>query len=124
MSGMYNWVRHNGTKLYEVGILPDGTLHNPRGYPEEDVRSAVVTANARRHERRSLAAKKAAETRRQRTAKRVYAVAERLIGNCAVGARNTCAICRRRLSDQESIGRGIGSECWQDVLDELRRDIP
>ena len=48
----YNWVRHNGEKLFDVGILPDGTLHNPRGYPDEDVRSAVLAADARRRERR------------------------------------------------------------------------
>ena len=36
----YRWVYHNEAKLYDVGILPDGTLHNPRGYPDDDVRSA------------------------------------------------------------------------------------
>ena len=27
-----------------------------------------------------------------------------------------CCICRKELSDSESIARGIGSDCWQDVL--------
>ncbi len=45
----YKWVWHHDgtTRLYEVGIMPDGSLYNPRGYPEDDVRSAVVcTENA------------------------------------------------------------------------------
>ena len=56
----YKWVNHEGERLYEVGILADGTLHNPRGYPDDVVRAAVLAADARKHERRSRAAKKAA----------------------------------------------------------------
>lgn len=118
----YNWVRHNGEKLFDVGILPDGTLHNPRGYPDEDVRSAVLAADARRRERRSRGAKKAAETRRQRTARLTYVVAKRLtLDDKPIGPRDTCAICGRDLGDQQSIARGIGSECWQGVLEAIAR---
>jgi hypothetical protein len=28
-------------------------------------------------------------------------------------------VCGRGLSDQQSIVRGVGPECWQDVLDQL-----
>ena len=56
----YKWVRHEGGKLYEVGIRADGALYNPRGYPEDVVRAAVLAADQRRHERRSHAAQKAA----------------------------------------------------------------
>ena len=116
----YKWVftdLSTGEKLYSVGILADGTLYNPNGYPDELVRTAVLAANARCHERRSKAAKQAAETRRQRTAKQVYAVAKRLTqGGNPIGPRKNCVICGRGLSDQPSIARGIGSECWQDVL--------
>jgi len=52
----YKWVTHNGVKLYQVGILADGTLHNPNGYAEEEVRAAVESTNARIHARRSAAA--------------------------------------------------------------------
>ena len=128
MTGRYKWVWHGGERLFDVGILDDGTLHNPRGWPEDIVRAAVMAADERRHARRSQAAKKAAETRRQRTAKRVYAVAKRLTlqGN-PVGPRNSCVICGRGLGDQQSIDRRIGSECWQDVLSAvaaLRRQAP
>jgi hypothetical protein len=42
----YKWVYHGAEKLYEVGILPDGTLHNPRKYPDDIVRAAVLAADA------------------------------------------------------------------------------
>jgi hypothetical protein len=61
--GKYRWVRYGDDRLYEVGVLEDGTLHNPRGYPEEIVRAAVLAADTRKHERRSRAAKKAAATK-------------------------------------------------------------
>ena len=118
---VYKWVHHNGTTLYSVGILPDGTLHNPRGYPDDDVRSAVLATDARRHERRSQAAKKAGDTRRRRIAQKIYAVAKRLtLNGASIGPQNTCA--GRGLGDQQSIERGVGSECWQGVLDVLMRE--
>jgi hypothetical protein len=116
----YKWVTLvDGTQMYEVGIEVDGSLFNPRGYPDDEVRAAVLAANERRRQRRSNGAKKAAETRRERTAARVYQAAKRLTlaGGNSIGPRGSCFICRRRLGDSDSINRGIGSECWQDVLD-------
>jgi hypothetical protein len=43
--GRYKWVYH------------DNARHNPNGYPEDIVRTAVLAADTRRHERRSAAAK-------------------------------------------------------------------
>ena len=60
------------------GILPDGTLHNPNNYPDDIVRAAVLAADARRHERRSQAAKRAAVTRSKRQERKVYAIAKAL----------------------------------------------
>jgi hypothetical protein len=34
-SSRYKWVKHEGVRLYDVGILADGSLHNPNGYPAE-----------------------------------------------------------------------------------------
>jgi hypothetical protein len=102
----YKWVWHGAERLYQVGILPDGSLYKPNNYPEDIVRRAVQAADARRHERRSKAAKLAGETRRQRQARKVYAVAK---GEARIiGPRNNCYICGRGLSDAESITRGIG----------------
>ena len=51
---MYLTVRHrNGMPLHNVGVLSDGTLVNPNGYPENLVREAVETADAR-YRRRAL----------------------------------------------------------------------
>ena len=112
----YKWVRHEGGKLYEVGILADGALYNPRGYPEDVVRAAVLAADQRRHERRSHAAQKAAGTRRGRQHNKVYAIARHIVGGRKIGPRSHCAVCGRGLDDPQSVARGIGSECWQDVL--------
>jgi hypothetical protein len=129
MSG-YKWVRlpvalqggaaSDGTPytdlLFNVGIDPDGTVINPRGYPEDIVRAAVTAADARRHERRRNAAKKAAATRAVRRELKIKRIADRIRTNQGIGARRTCYVCGKGLSDTISINRGIGPECWQDVL--------
>jgi hypothetical protein len=112
----WKWVRHGADVLYEVGILEGGTLHNPRGYPDEIVREAVLAADARRAERRSNGAKKAAVTRNRRQETRVLQIAKRIVEGSGTGPRINCVICGRGLADTESIQRGIGSECWQGVL--------
>ena len=107
--------------LRDVGILKDGTLHNPRGYPENIVRAAVKRADAQEHEARSNAAKKAAITRARRQERQILAIARRIVANAKIGPRDNCVICSKGLSDQESIERGIGSECWQHVLDQIEK---
>ena len=114
-------MHHDNTTLHDVGVLPDGTLHNPRGYPDDEVRAAVLAADARRHERRSRAAKKAAVTRRGRQERQVYAAAARIAQGGCIGPRRHCAICERGLDDAQPIARGIGSECWQGVLEQIGR---
>jgi hypothetical protein len=112
----YTWVHHGEAKLYSVGILSDGTLQNPNGYPDDVVRAAVLAADKRWHEHRSRAAKKAAATRERRRQKKVYSVARQFLSNGSIGPRPNCAICGRGLSDQPSVARGIGPECWGDIL--------
>ena len=122
---LYKWVYYNdGTRiaqLRDVGILPDGTLHNPRNYPEEMVRAAVLAADERRHKRASQAAKKATETRRRRQDKKIDAAALALAAGKQLGPRSNCYVCGRGLGDPQAIARGIGSECWQDVLRSIER---
>ena len=112
---IWKWIREPtvpGGRLYDVGILPDGTLHNPRGYPEHLVRQAVEAANERRHEKR-----------RTRPGRRPPPAPPTGSGkslksspNCKADGHITpgdsCEICGRHLTDPESIGRGIGSDCW------------
>lgn len=115
----WKWVRHEGAMLYSIGVNPDGSLHNPNGYPEGTVRAAVAAAEQRRHQRRSTAAKKAAETKRRRQEKRTYDIVQRIGAGERFGPRSHCVICKRGLDDPQSINRGIGSECWQAVLDHI-----
>jgi hypothetical protein len=122
----YRWVFHphsheRALRLHDVGILDDGSLHNPNGYPEEVVRAAVLAADTRRHERRSRAAKEAAVTRARRQERCIQQTAKRIIESAKIGPRSNCVICGRGLGDPVSIDRGIGSECWQAVLDEIER---
>jgi Family of unknown function (DUF6011) len=112
----YKWVRSGSSRFDNVGILADGTLHNPNGYPAEAVREAVQAADERRRQRRSKAATKAAGTRRRRQENRVYDTAQRILEGRRLGPRRHCVICGKGLSDTESIERGIGSDCWQGVL--------
>jgi hypothetical protein len=106
----------SGNLLRDVGILADGTLYNPNGYPEDVVRSAVLAAIERKKKRRSDGAKKAAATRAIRMERRVYEVARNLGLNCKYGPRGRCYICDKELGDQQSIERGIGSDCWDRVM--------
>ena len=102
-----------------LGSVPDGTLHNPNGYPDDLVRAAVAAADARWHERRVKSAKKAVETRQRRHQARVDAIARRLVAGGAYGPSRHCASCGRALDDADSVRRGIGSECWQNVLGKI-----
>jgi hypothetical protein len=121
MSNKYRWVYYEGVRLLNVGFESDGSLYNPNNYPEDVVRTAVLSANARRHARRSGAAKKAAVTRRHRQQVKVYNVAQKLKNGSRVGPRSNCVICGKGLTDFESIDRGIGSECWQGVLTQIEK---
>jgi hypothetical protein len=115
----WRWVIGKGEylKFDEVWIESDGSLHNPRGYPEDLARAAVLEADAQEYMRKSGASKRAAETRRERQEERIYQAARRIVTAMGIGQQRRCYCCRRGLTDSESIARGIGSECWQKVLD-------
>jgi hypothetical protein len=118
----YEWVYHENTKLFQVGILADGTLYNPNSYPEDTVRAAVLAADERKRMRRSKAAEKAAVTRQRRQMTKVHIAARCILAKRPIGPRSRCYICARPLSDRESIDRGIGSKCWQDVLNQIETE--
>jgi hypothetical protein len=117
----WRWIDHNGQRLYDVAVLSDGSLHNPNRYDEAVVRDAVREAEDEWHARRREAAKKAAATRQRRQEARVYEAAKRLIGYGKFGQRRLCYICRKPIDDYESIARGIGNDCWQQVLEAISK---
>ena len=113
---LFRYAYHpDGRRLEEVGIYADGTLRNPHGYPEDDVREAVMDAVARWRANRSEAAKKAAATRARRRELLVHQIARRIVERTFEPGQH-CALCRRGLTDPASQARGIGPECWEDVL--------
>ncbi len=112
----WKYIHDDGDCFYDVGIKEDGSLHNPRGYPDHRVRAAIDGALARRHARASTAAKKAAETRRRRKERQVYRIVQRLNDGGTLTPATNCEICGRGLDDPESLARGIGSDCWQQIL--------
>lgn len=112
----FRWVKHKAEILRDVGFNADGSLHNPNNYPEEIVRAAVSDAIARGKGRRKDAAAKAIVTRKRRRDNRVHSIASKFLRNENIGPQHKCCICRRALTGDFSIERGVGSECWQDVL--------
>lgn len=118
---IYRWVCWETDILRDVGIRADGSLHNPHGYPEANVRAAIKAAEERRQQQRCAAAQKASVTRTRRREKRVIETARRIATDHDIGERHSCAICGEMLSYPESMRRGIGPECWQDVLTILER---
>jgi hypothetical protein len=103
--------------LYAVGILADSTLWNPDKYPEKKVREAVLAAQERDKQKRSTAAKKGAQERSTRQERQTAAFAKRNVaGERIFGPRAHCAICSKAIDDPQSVERGIGSDCWQNIL--------
>ena len=106
-------------KLYDVGIRVDGTLHNPNGYPEDVVRRSLEEMLARYHAACSAAAKKAVVTRAIRRKNKINVIAKSIASKSGVKPGTHCYVYGKGLTDAESIARGIGPECWQDVLREV-----
>ena len=111
----------DGERLYAVGINADGTLINPNGYPEGQARAAALAADERWHQKRSAASKRAAETRRMRQERRTHEAAHLILKGEGVGRQRRCYVCTKKLRDHVSVERGIGSECWQRILDLVER---
>jgi len=120
MKMMYGVISRDGKTFNDVGIYSDGTLHNPNGYPDDEVRAVFLKVEAERQERirerRARGAKKAVETRKQRREKKIYEVVKRMMADDPIGRGFCCAICGRLLEDPQSRERGIGPECWQDII--------
>jgi hypothetical protein len=73
--------------LYEIGIFKDGTLRNPRNYPEDQVRKVLDRLYEKERQRRSDAAKAAAVTRKRRQAKLIHEIAKGIAEGRKYGPR-------------------------------------
>ncbi len=123
---LWNWITHEGRRLRYVRVhVVDGVITEARDVdhtPSDIIARAVYDALARRHARRSAAATRAAATRAQRRERRVYQVAKAIYEDDRDDVVTShCRICGRGLADPESLSRGVGSECWQDVLSAIDR---
>jgi hypothetical protein len=114
------WDYSDGFVSYRnVGVEQDGSLFNPNGYPEDKLRLVIERVFEEKHKRRSAGAKKAAVTRAKRVEAKLYEVVQRLKDGGTFLTAAECEICGKRLDDPQSRARGIGSDCWQRVLDRL-----
>jgi hypothetical protein len=115
----FRWVQHCGCRLYDVGILADGTLHNNSGHSDELVREAVLAAIERQRQYRHERAMKGAATRAKRRELKISSIAKKILDgwNCGPGA--FCVVCGKAVSDPESISRSIGSDCWGRILERI-----
>lgn len=128
MKHHYRWLSHNGEYLSSVGINSDGTLWNPNGYREDIVRAAVLRADeeyrAEITKNRKEGAQQAAQTRKRRHKIKLQAIVKKMLRDEHIGPSTHCVLCKKQLSDPQSLERGIGTECWQNVLsavEEARR---
>jgi hypothetical protein len=116
----YHWralYAEPGVGVYRnVWIEEDGSLHNPHQYPDEEVRVAVLKADARQVARKTEASERAVATRRRRQAAKIHEAAKRILSKIGIGKQDRCFCCSKVLTDATSIDRGIGSDCWQHVL--------
>jgi Family of unknown function (DUF6011) len=114
-----------GASLHSVGMYEDGRLYNPYGYPEDIVRRAVEPIYTKwkeeRDNRRKEGAAKAAVTRKRRHEKLIHAIAAKVVRDEKTGPSDFCILCKKAVTDPASIERGIGSDCWQGVLDSIER---
>lgn len=114
-SQKWRWIRYQGVCLQNLMLQADGTA-SADGVDEATALQAIIDANSRRNQRRSIAAKRAATTRAKRRQVRLYGVVKQHMSDGKFPSALHCRICGRGLSDAESKARGIGSECWAEVL--------
>lgn len=118
----WKWIRlPSGHKARNVRIVDEGgvsRLHFEGDFSETDVRQAALTTLRRDKQIRSEAAKKAALVRQIRVEQKVHLIAKLYIAN-RLHPSCVCGLCGRELEDNSSIQRGVGTECWQRVLQKV-----
>ena len=85
-------------------------------FTPDEITRGIYEALRRRREKARQAAKKAAVTRARRRELKVQKVVQGYLETGKLFPTKKCRVCGRALNDSESIARGVGSECWQDIM--------
>jgi hypothetical protein len=105
-------------RVFNVALATDGgqvkRLEFEGKADQGEVLSAIIGSQRRKRQRRKEAAARGAETRKRRRVSQNYRVAKSIIEG-RFKPSLVCACCRRKLTDRESLKRGIGSECWAEI---------
>jgi hypothetical protein len=101
--------------LANIGVRYDGSLINPNGYPEEEVRAVLEAHFKTEREQRDAIIAKGVRTRARRRLDRLWqAVKAWKAGTLSPANKSRC--CKKHLTDPVSKARGIGPECWEEIL--------
>jgi hypothetical protein len=114
-------ISHDSPKLEHVGIADTGQLVNPHGYPEDLVREHVLRAIERGVVKRKRSAAKGAATRKRRHDLKVDRIAREIVAGKVYGPSHQCASCDKPLTDAISIKRGIGTDCWEALMQHIEK---
>ncbi len=67
-------------------------------------------------ERKRRAIERGVETRERRRIQRIYEICKAILTQKALSPSSHCTVCYRELTDDVSIKRAIGPECWQQII--------
>jgi hypothetical protein len=105
-----------------VDIRCDGTLSNPKGYPEAEARAAIEEAAVQKRAAIEQSIRDGVETRAWRRQSALWqAVKAWRSGKLTPG--RACRVCDKELTDPPSIARSIGPCCWEHILTHENRSL-
>ncbi|MGE0801577.1 MAG: hypothetical protein AB7O55_24925 [Lautropia sp.] len=123
----WRWIRDDAGRISNIVVEHDGTaittVTADDGVPQDRVLAAVLRALERESSRRKAAAQAGAQTRSRRQEKRVRQIISRLAAGEVFGPRTRCLICSKALETRVARQRGIGADCWQNVLAAMTREV-
>lgn len=119
----WHWIRSKaGSQIRNVEIVHDGNGITSVQF-QGDFDSATVVRSAfdalsRRRDRRRESSRRGAETRKKRRELLVYEIAKAITEGRNLAATR-CRLCGKKITDELSRQRGIGSDCWQEIMKQI-----